>query len=94
MLRTGCAQVYFGSWDGHIYKIRADTGEFVWRFFTGEPGVQIMSEEGNTLTDRVVSSPTIQDGILYAGSENGRLFALDTNGTEILDTFKFRDAKC
>ncbi len=44
-----------------------DLGRFVWRFKTGH---------------MVVSSPTVADGVLYAGSKDGFLYALDAKTGE------------
>lgn len=54
--------VYFGSADGFIYAVKAETGEVVWKYKT----------EG-----RVRSSPAIAGGVVYCGSMDGNLYALD-----------------
>lgn len=54
--------VYFGSGDGNIYALDANTGALKWKFKTG---------------DVVHSSPAIADGTLYIGSWDTYLYALD-----------------
>ena len=53
--------VYFGSFDSNLYAVDAETGEEKWRFETG---------------DRVLSSPTIADGAVYFGSDDGHLYGV------------------
>jgi len=60
--------VYFGSSDGNIYALDANSGTLKWKFPTG---------------DVVHSSPAIADGTLYIGSWDTYLYALDaTTGRE------------
>jgi outer membrane protein assembly factor BamB len=54
--------VYFGSSDGNIYALDANSGTVKWKFQTG---------------DVVHSSPAIADGTLYIGSWDTYLYALD-----------------
>ena len=54
--------VYFGSGDGNIYALDANSGALQWKFHTG---------------DVVHSSPAIVDGTLYIGSWDTYLYALD-----------------
>lgn len=54
--------VYFGSSDGNIYALDANSGMLKWKFQTG---------------DVVHSSPAIADGTLYIGSWDTYLYALD-----------------
>jgi eukaryotic-like serine/threonine-protein kinase len=60
--------VYFGSSDGNVYALNANSGELKWKFKTG---------------DVVHSSPAIAEGTLYIGSWDTYLYALDaTTGNE------------
>ena len=54
--------VYFGSGDGHIYALDAQTGALKWKFAT---------------QDVVHSSPAIAGGVLYIGGWDSFLYALD-----------------
>jgi len=56
--------VYFGSWDGHLYAVDADTGDPLWRFATGGP---------------VRSSPAVAEGAVYFGSDDRLLYAVDAD---------------
>jgi outer membrane protein assembly factor BamB len=53
---------YFGSGDGNVYALDANSGVLKWKFQTG---------------DVVHSSPAIADGILYIGSWDSYLYAID-----------------
>jgi eukaryotic-like serine/threonine-protein kinase len=53
---------YFGSGDGNIYSLNAQTGELNWKFKTG---------------DIVHASPAIADGMLFVGSWDSYFYALD-----------------
>ena len=55
-------RVYFGSGEGGVYAIDAETGQVVWKFATG---------------DVVHASPAIANGIVYIGSFDSNLYALD-----------------
>jgi outer membrane protein assembly factor BamB len=53
--------VYFGSNDGGIYALKADSGGLLWRFPTGKP---------------VLARPTVDREFLYALSDDGFLYKL------------------
>lgn len=54
--------IYFGSDDGHVYAINAETGEELWKYGTGAP---------------VRSSPRVgADGVIYVGSDSGEVHAI------------------
>ena len=55
-------RVYFGSSDGHMYALDADTGVLQWSFETG---------------DVVHASPAVLNGVVYIGSWDSYLYALD-----------------
>jgi outer membrane protein assembly factor BamB len=55
-------RVYFGSSDGHIYALNAETGVLVWSFETG---------------DIVHASPAVVNNTVYVGSWDSYLYALD-----------------
>jgi outer membrane protein assembly factor BamB len=54
--------VYFGSNDGRIYAVDADTGSSRWKVDTRGP---------------VAGSAAVVDGVVYIASEDGLLFAID-----------------
>jgi outer membrane protein assembly factor BamB len=56
--------VYFGSGDGNVYALEANTGILKWKFQTG---------------DVVHSSPAVADGTLFIGSWDRYLYALDAS---------------
>ncbi len=58
--------IYFGAMDFNIYALDADTLKELWRFRTSG----IIME----------SSPTMDDSILYVGSFDGYMYALDLQG--------------
>ncbi len=55
-------KVYFGSGDGNIYALDAQTGALVWKFPTG---------------DVVHASPAVVNGIVYIGSWDSFFYAID-----------------
>ncbi len=66
-------RVYFGSGDGNLYALDANSGELKWKFQTG---------------DVVHASPAIANGILYIGSWDSFFYALDAVTGKELWRFK------
>lgn len=66
-------RVYFGSGDGGVYAVDAETGVLQWRFRTG---------------DVVHASPAVVDGTVYVGSWDSRLYAIDARTGESRWTFQ------
>ena len=54
--------VFFGSGDGNVYSLNADSGTLNWKFKTG---------------DVVHASPALADGTVFVGSWDSYLYALD-----------------
>ncbi len=54
--------VYFGSRDGYLYALDAQTGDKLWQFETGS---------------WIDSSPAVANGVVYFGSNDAKLYALD-----------------
>jgi eukaryotic-like serine/threonine-protein kinase len=59
---VGGSLVYFGSGDGNVYALDAQSGALAWKFHTG---------------DVVHASPALADGTLYVGSWDSYFYALD-----------------
>ena len=79
-------RVYFGSYDGNIYSVDAKSGEQRWKFATeGERRFTGRHLHGNDPTgetmpdpfDFYLSSPTVVQEIVYIGSGDGNVYALD-----------------
>jgi len=54
--------VFFGSRDGKLYCLYANSGELKWKLETGKP---------------VVSSPSVVGDYVYFGSDNGLVYCLE-----------------
>jgi outer membrane protein assembly factor BamB len=65
--------VYFGSGDGNVYALDANTGAVRWKFHTGNV---------------VHASPAIAAGTLYVGSWDSYFYALDTARGQLRWRFK------
>jgi outer membrane protein assembly factor BamB len=62
--------VYFGSsGDNQVYALSADTGEVAWKYFTDGP---------------VRLAPTVSDGRLYFGSDDGCAYCLNAESGELI----------
>ena len=62
-------EVYFGSDDGHLYKVDVDSGILIWEFKTG---------------GRIRSGPALDGRRVYAASWDGLLHAVDkVRGTQV-----------
>jgi len=53
--------VYFGSADGNVYAVNANSGALIWKYRTG---------------GKVYSRPGVGGGAVYVGSDDGHLYAL------------------
>jgi outer membrane protein assembly factor BamB len=78
--------VYANSNDGHFYAVDATTGKEKWNFKTaGEhrftaPGIHGGQPSTETMADpfdMLLSSPAIANGLVYFGSGDGNVYALD-----------------
>jgi len=66
-------KVFFGTGDGGIYAVNADTGAVAWKFSTG---------------DVVHASPAVVNGMVYIGSWDSRLYAIDADTGQQKWTFQ------
>lgn len=77
--------VYIGSYDGHLYAVNIKTGEEKWKFKTGRgikssparADVPPSPHDSPELNPFVYSSPAIADGVVYFGSGDRYLYAVD-----------------
>ncbi len=78
--------VFITSWDGRVYAVDAATGHERWRFETGGEkrfgavGLYGMGPQGVYVEDDFdyyLSSPLVQAGVVYVGSGDGHVYALD-----------------
>lgn len=67
-------RVYFTTRDNAIHAVDRRTGDPVWRVATGETLPFPWGYEG---WDYILSSPVVVDGVVYAGSGDGGVYALD-----------------
>jgi len=78
--------VYFGSYDSNFYALDAASGALLWKFATAgerrfsgrhlhgaEPAAEVMPDP----FDVFLSSPALADGVVYFGSGDGNVYALD-----------------
>lgn len=78
--------VYFGSYDGFFYAVDAATGTIKWKFATGGErrftathlhGAVPRAEAVPDFWDVYLSSPAVAHGVVYFGSGDGNVYALD-----------------
>jgi eukaryotic-like serine/threonine-protein kinase len=78
--------VYFGSYDGRFYALDVNTGKLVWKFETaGEKRyaakhLHYMLPKSEAMPDPwdfFLSSPSVWNGVVYFGSGDGNVYALD-----------------
>jgi outer membrane protein assembly factor BamB len=61
--------LYFGANNGMMYKINAATGAEIWKYQTG------------TGSTAIKSMAVVYNDVVYFGSDDGRCYALGTDGT-------------
>jgi outer membrane protein assembly factor BamB len=54
--------VYFGSLDNNVYALNGKTGALLWTYATG---------------GQVWSSPAVANGVVYVGSDDGKVHAFE-----------------
>ncbi len=84
--------VYVGSYDGKFYALNALTGGTKWKFATGgerrfeAKGLNGLQPKNQTIADPFdvfLSSPVVAQDVVYFGSGDGNLYALDTSSGEL-----------
>jgi len=79
--------VYLPSYDGKFYALNASTGAVRWKFVTGGErrfearGLHGMRPRNQTIADPFdlfLSSPVVVNGLVYFGSGDGNVYALDS----------------
>ncbi len=92
--------VYAGSYDGKFYALDAKTGATKWKFATeGErrfeaKGMHGAQPKNQTMADQFdvfLSSPVVVEGVVYFGSGDGNLYALDAGTGDLKWKFKAGD---
>jgi outer membrane protein assembly factor BamB len=92
--------VYFGSYDGNFYAVDAAHGELQWKFQTsGERrfagrhlhGVQPAGEIMPDPFDFYLSSPVVWRGVVYFGSGDSNVYALEAGTGKLKWIFKTGD---
>lgn len=83
---VGAGLVYFGSYDSNFYAVDAATGALKWKFETGGErrfaaknlhGALPKAETMPDPFDFYLSSPALSGGMVYFGSGDGNVYALD-----------------
>ncbi len=67
--------VYFGSMDGKVYALDAGSGKSLWSFDT--EGVSIDQAKAGFDRRSIVSSPAVSGDLLFVGSRDAHLYAVD-----------------
>ncbi len=96
--------VYFTSFDGYCYAVDARTGDEKWRFATGGErrlggvgfwGMTPVDKYHDDIWDILVSSPVVDPdldgGVLYFGSGDGHVYALNLATGQLKWKFKTND---
>jgi outer membrane protein assembly factor BamB len=92
--------VYFGAFDGNFYAVSESTGQLSWKFKTaGEHrfsathlhGSQPATETMPDPFDCYLSSPVVANGVVYFGSGDGNVYAVDAAEGSLKWKFKTGD---
>ena len=92
--------VYFGSYDGNFYAVDASSGAQKWKFpIPGErrfaaPHIHGATPAGETMPDPFdlyLSSPVVVNGVVYFGSGDTNVYALDADSGRLRWKFKTGD---
>ncbi|MBV8818307.1 MAG: PQQ-binding-like beta-propeller repeat protein [Acidobacteriaceae bacterium] len=89
--------VYFGSYDGNFYALNAADGKLKWKFATGGErryaakhihGIDPPAETMPDYWDFYLSSPVVVNGIVYFGSGDTNIYALNASDGSVKWKFK------
>jgi outer membrane protein assembly factor BamB len=92
--------VFFGSYDGNFYAVDATTGKEKWKFKTGGEhrfaarhlhGVEPATETMPDPFDFFLSSPVVSATVVYFGSGDNNVYALNTSDGSLKWKFKTGD---
>lgn len=67
--------VYIGSGNNNFYAINASTGAKMWKYTSAGPSTAVVERGFNS--GAFASSPAVVNGVVYVGSDDGNLYALD-----------------
>lgn len=79
-------RIFVLSYDGRLHALNATSGELLWKFATegerrfearGLHGMQPRSQTFADMFDVFLSSPAVVDGLVYFGSGDGHVYAVD-----------------
>jgi outer membrane protein assembly factor BamB len=74
--------VYIGSGNSNVYALNASTGAKLWNYTSPGPSQSVIERGFNS--GAFESSPAVANGIVYIGSDDGNLYALNaSNGDKI-----------
>lgn len=74
-------KIIFNSTDGNIYAVNKKSGILLWNYLT-------RGEQRYDLWDYYLSSPIVDDGIVYIGSGDSSLYALNAEKGTIIWSYK------
>jgi eukaryotic-like serine/threonine-protein kinase len=92
--------VFFGSYDGNFYALDSATGHVKWKFknvgerrYAGTHlhGALPVGEKMPDPFDVYLSSPVVWSGVVYFGSGDGKVYALDVGSGEVKWKFQTGD---
>jgi outer membrane protein assembly factor BamB len=80
--------VYIGSDDGNLYALNAATGALKWSYFTFTAGDRTENTCPSCRTPApVISAPAVVNGVVYFGSSNNNVYALNASTGDFLWSF-------
>jgi len=84
LIRSGIeivkGEIWFASDDGFLYSINSKTGKLIWKFDLENLNLsrRLPAVEAPYEYDYLHSSPVYNNGLIYIGGLNGKLYALDS----------------